>query len=368
LEQNYEYDIVSIEKLLEKFINKEVSLNFAEGESISGMLLSWSSDGVLIETDSKMSNIKTDKIVGIDFNETSDNLITRPTLVWLLQSDINGKEECEISYLTNGISWEASYVATIDDNDRNINLDGWVSIDNRSGMTYKNAGLKLVAGDVNIVPQPKALYRAEQDMIMQSAPSSGFSEEALFEYHLYSLDRKTTVADREMKQLSLFPMATAGVEKIFVFDTRKGNKVRVNVEFENKKSNGLGMPLPKGKVRVYKKDSDGMLQFIGEDRIDHTPKDEKIRLFLGNAFDIVAEFKTLDRKRISENSREETREVVIRNHKDEKVTVTVVDYFWGDWYVIKSTHEHKKVSAQQVEFEVSIPKDGEAKLQYSVRF
>ena len=253
---------------------------------------------------------------------------------------------------------------------KRLELGGWVSIDNRSGATYRDARLKLVAGDVHrIAPQPVPVeYRRTLEAAMGvGAPQ--FEEKAFFEYHLYTLIRPATVRDRQIKQLALFPNADVAVKKILTYDgNRDGTKVKVNLEFDNKKKNGLGIPLPEGKLRVYKMDQDESLEFNGEDLIDHTAKDEKVRVFLGNAFDVVGERRQTELKKITDRSREESYEIKLRNHKENAIEVLAVEHLWGDWKITQSTHEYRKKDARTVEFPLPVPKDGETILTYTVRF
>ena len=272
-----------------------------------------------------------------------------------------------MSYLTDGVNWHAEYVAVVDPEDKQLNLSGWVSLENRSGATYKDAKLKLVAGDVHRVePQPR--YRAPMEKrVLMAEAATQFEEKPFFEYHLYTLQRKTTVKDNQTKQVSLFPPAGVKAEKVFIFDgQRYEKKVRVHVEFKNSKRGGLGLPLPKGKIRVYKEDTDGALEFVGEDEIDHTPVDERVRVFLGNAFDLVGERVAKSSNRISDRAREEEIEISLRNHKKESVEIVVVERFYGDWKIERSSYPFVKKDATTAEWKVRIPAQGEATLTYTV--
>lgn len=368
LEQNYEYDLISSKKLLQKYVDHEIRLLAKDERLFEGILLSAADDLVLRDEDGQIKIIKAGEVQILEFPSLPEGLITRPTLVWLLDSQRSGDHDTEVSYLTDGINWHAEYVAAVNEDDTRLGLGGWVSIDNRSGATYREAKLKLVAGDVHRVrPQaPMTLLRGpEAPMGMGEAQ---FEEKAFFEYHLYTLTRPATVKDRQVKQLTLFPEADVSVDKIFTYNgSRGGAKVRVNLEFENTKKNGLGIPLPKGKLRVYKQDEDESLEFVGEDLIDHTPKDEKVRVFLGNAFDVVGERKQMQTRKITDRSREETYEIKLRNHKEKAVEVVAVESLRGDWNIIETTHEFRKKDARTVEFPLLVPSDGETVLRYTVR-
>ena len=309
-----------------------------------------------------------------------ENLISKPTLVWLLDNSLTSAQKVEASYLTNGINWRADYVLTLNEKDDRADLSGWVTIDNKSGTTYKNARLKLVAGDVNRV-RDEYEYKDKMLRVAEAAAKAApqFKEEEFFEYHIYTLQRPSTIKDNQTKQISLVTAGDIPVKKELVYYGAKyyyysqygeaisNQKVGVFVEMENKKEHNLGMPLPKGIVRVYKHDTEGSLQFVGEDRIDHTPKDEKIRIKLGDAFDVVGSRKQTDWKKIASDTYEAAFELSLRNHKKEDVTVKVIEPIPGDWIMLSASHEYKKTEAFTAEFAIPVPKDKEVKLTYRVR-
>jgi hypothetical protein len=369
LEQNYEYDLVSSGKLLQKYVDRQIRLLAEEERFYEGTLLSAADDLIIQDTSGQIKIIKDKEVQVLEFPQLPEGLITRPTLVWLLYSQRSGRHDTEVSYLTDGVNWHAEYVAAINEDDTRLELGGWVSLDNRSGATYRDAKLKLVAGEVHRVrpaprfPEGRALA---MDVAGKGVPQ--FEEKAFFEYHMYTLNRPATVKNNQIKQLTLFPNADVRVKKILTYNgVQDGSKVRINLEFKNNKQNGLGIPLPQGKLRVYKKDEDQSLQFIGEDLIDHTPKDEKVRVFLGNAFDMVGERKQVEYRKITDRSREETYELKLRNHKEESVEVVVVEGLWGDWKITSATHDYSKKDSRTVEFPLLVPGDGETVLKYSVR-
>jgi hypothetical protein len=370
LEQNYEYDLVSPSQIQEKYIDQNIRV-FTEGDHVfEGTLLS-SREGDLVLSDSQggIRTLKGTSILHIEYPALPEGLMTRPTLVWLLQNERAGEHQTEVSYLTEGINWHAEYVAVVNPQDTQLQLGGWVSIDNRSGATYAEAQLKLIAGDVHRIEErvPTPVYRAKADLAASAAPQ--FEEKTFFEYHMYTLQRRATIKDKQIKQMSLFPNAHVEVQKIFTYDGRQDErKVRVNLEFENSRKAGLGIPLPKGKLRVYKEDDDQSLQFIGEDRIDHTPKDEKVRVYLGDAFDIVGERRVTDHERISDRVREEGIEITLRNHKEVGVTVVVIEHLYGDWDILTSSQEYRKKDARTIEFDMPVSSDGESILSYRVRY
>lgn len=370
LEQNYQYDLADADRLLTRFLGNPVSAVMKDGATQSGTLLSFDGSNLVLKTGGGVSVLNRAEVKQVSLAELPGGLVVKPTLVWTLASDRAGKELVEVSYLTTGIKWHAEYVAVVNFQDTAADLTGWVSIDNQSGATYDNAKLKLVAGDVNRVqPEevPRPMLRGK--IAFEAAGADQFVEEAFFEYHLYTLDRPATVRDRETKQLSLFPAAHASAVKKFTYDgARRPKDVVVSLEMINSRANGLGMPLPKGVVRVYKQAKDGAQEFVGEDRIDHTATDEKVRLTLGNAFDVVGERNQMDFQRIDDRTSKVSIKVEIRNHKTEAVDVTVVEHLQGDWTITDKSQDFKKVDSRTVEFPVHVAAGGSAVVTYTARF
>jgi hypothetical protein len=378
LEQNYEYDLLSPQKLMEKYVGKKVKLHYrnpyTDKKEIKTAEILSTNNGTVLRVGDEISFGYEGRIV---FPSVPENLISRPTLVWLLRSKREGHVKLETSYLTTGINWRADYVLTLAGDDKMADLTGWVTIDNKSGTAYRDAKLKLVAGDVHRA-RPEYM---RQKMVMAEAamaPRDQFREEAFFEYHIYTLERRSTIKDNQIKQISLLTAEKIPVKKEFVlkgashyYQGRYGDipkqKVGVFIELTNSKRNNLGMPLPKGIVRMYKMDSEGSLQFIGEDSVDHTPKDEDVRLKVGEAFDVVGTRKQTDWKRSGKNTHESAFEITIANHKEEDVTVKVVEPIPGDWRMLSSSHKYKKTDAYTVEFNVPVRKDQKSTLTYRVR-
>lgn len=346
IEQSYEYDLVSGDKLYEKFLDQEVTVTVQQGQDtreITGTLLSHSWGEIVLKTDRGIESIQKNNVVNTAFPNLPKGLLTKPTLVWTLWSDFAGARDVRTSYLTGGLSWESDYVGVVNDDDTQIALKGWTTINNRSGADFKDVNLKLVAGDVNVVQPPQPMYArnemmAEDSMISSQAlkmATGGFGQESFFEFHLYSLERKTDIKDNATKQIELFSAENIEVTKNYIYDPQKSrDKVRTEINFENKKENQLGMPLPKGTLRVYKKDASQAMQFIGEDNIKHTPKNEDIDIFLGNAFDITVEKKqtAYETSKNWVGFREcsfATQFVTLKNHKDEDVTVQVSEWAGG---------------------------------------
>jgi hypothetical protein len=301
-----------------------------------------------------------------------------------LDNEQAGQQTMELSYLTAGLGWRADYVAELNAEDTALELSGWVTLTNQSGTTYSNALLQLVAGDVNRVREQVRVRKAVMmDGVAAESMAPQMKEESLFEYHLYSLQRPTTIRDNQTKQVSLLNASSVPVKKEFrlqgsshYYRGRQGDlgqklKVGVFVEFDNRKEDNLGVPLPKGIVRVYKQDKSGSPQFVGEDRIDHTPENETVRLKLGDAFDVTADRKQMDFRKLGGDGRynyryESAYEINLKNAKDEEVTVTVAEPVPGDWRMLRESHKHSKASADTALWKVTVPAKGDAVLTYRV--
>ena len=379
LEQNYEYDLLSPQKLLEKFVGQKVQLATINPETkkeeiIEATLLS-TQGGNIFQIGDKIHIGHHGRIL---LSRIPENLIPQPTLVWMLENKLPKPQKLEASYLTSGINWKADYVAVLNKLDTLTDLTGWVTIDNRSGATYQNALLKLVAGDIHRV-QPEIKMDYARPMAAAKEASPQFKEESFFEYHLYTLDRRTTIKDNQTKQMTLLDANQVPLKKLFIFaghpqyyyyqnQGSQKQKIGVFLELENTKKNNLGIPLPKGTIRVYKEDKDGSLQFVGEDRIDHTPKDEKFKIKIGEAFDVVGERIQTDYKRLGSNLFEVAFEVSLRNHKEEDIKVLVEEPIPGDWEMLSNSHPFEKLQAHLIRFDVPIGKDKEVKVKYRIRF
>jgi hypothetical protein len=369
LEQNFQYDLVSAERILDRYKDRDLVVVGKDGKTTAGALLSYDGASLVLDRKPGIAIINRTEVKEIQFSELPGGLITRPTLVWLIDNAGSSKRDAQISYLTTGLSWHAEYVAVIAPDDKALSWAGWVSLENNSGTSYPDAKLKLVAGDVNRVQDEfQQMAKGGVAYSMDAARAPQFEEQSFFEYHLYSLARPTTLADRETKQLSLFPTAGVTASKLFTFDRqRHPTKVRVTMEFKNSASAGLGMALPKGKVRVYKEDKSGAQEFVGEDRIDHTAKDEQVRVTVGDAFDVVGEYRQVDMRRINDKEIETGHEIKLRNRKAERVTVKIIEHAWGDWRVTTSSQAHVKKDATTLEFTVDVAPDEEKVVTYTIR-
>jgi hypothetical protein len=394
LEQDFRYDLASPDSILNRYLGREIEFQRVVGrdgektESVKGVLLSNSNGRVLQSGGKILINPPGNPVL----TELPEGLLTKPTLVWKLNSTKAGDHDGEISYMTSGMSWSADYVLVADKDDAKGDLTAWTTIVNNSGATYKDAKLKLVAGVVHRAPVPSARREYALAAKSMAAMDANMTEKTFFEYHMYTLARPTTLAENSSKQVEMASAANVPIRKLYVYDgaenlyyggfgdvgywdpnygVQSGKKVAVLLELDNKKSSGLGIPLPKGRVRVYKKDDDGSLQFAGEDAIDHTPKDEKVRVKMGDAFDLVGERKRANYSSdLSKRRFEETFEIKLRNHKDADATVNVVEhlYRWSSWKIADASVKYQKKDAQTIEFSVPVPKDGEAVVTYTVKY
>jgi len=377
LEQNYQYDLVSKQKILEKYIGKAIKGYKVVGDTkevVEGILLASQGSELIIQTAS--GEIQIVSVNDLLLPKLPEGLIVKPTLEWLIANKGAGNKSAELSYMTSGMSWSADYVIVTNKDDSRMDMSGWVTINNNAGTTFEDASLKLVAGDVHRAESAEGL-RAKTGIALEAdyAAAPQFVEQGLFEYHMYDLQRKTTLKDKEQKQISLMSSKNSAVEKEFIYeapsgwyyDTSTSGKVQVKLNFKNSEENGLGIPLPKGRIRVFKKDGEGKLQFIGEDNIDHTPKDETLRILMGNAFDIVGERKRMEIRDLG-CQYEVTWNVTLRNHKEEDVTVTVLERAYWDWNIVRENYPHIRESNEVIKWRVPVKASGESTLMYTIRY
>jgi hypothetical protein len=391
LEQNYEFDLVGAASLLEKYIDQEIRVVTQDGTLYSGKLLSGRGDIILQAEDGKVTVVGADDVQEFSFPELPEGLITKPTLVWRLSASRDGRQDVEITYLTGGVSWQADYVVRLGTDDRAIDLDGWVTVNNTSGATFQDALLKLVAGDLQRLLEGKLTADDVQFMAQPTAAAEAIEQREFFEYHLYEVPRPVTVRDNETKQIEFVRAPGVAAEKFFVYDgsqcqsyywycslssypqtdpsygVASNPKVMVMVEFDTE---DVDADLPAGRVRVYQEDIDGASLLIGEDAIDHTPKGETVRLYVGDAFDIVGERIQTDFSLPSPKSVEETYRIVVRNHKDEAVEVRVVEHLfrWSNWRILRASHDYEEMDSSNIEFRVRIPAEGETEVTYTVLY
>ena len=376
LEQTYQYDLMSPDKLLEKYVGKKIKIiNWNEfqdrKDTVEAVLLSTSQGQIYKINDEIYLGYPGYKVLpGVP-----EDFVTEPTLKWFYENRAKKAHKLEVSYLTTNINWKADYVMILNEDDTSSSISAWVSLDNKSGATYKNARLKLIAGKVHRVEETRGDYLMKS---LEVAGAPQFEERGFSEYHLYELKRQITIKNNETKQISLLKAFDVNTQKeLLVYGTEsyfiepRGEQavkqpVSVYIKFKNSKDNNLGIPLPAGVMRVYKEEN-GSLQFIGEDRIQHTPKDEEVRFKVGEAFDVVAERVQTDYREITSKLRESEWEITVKNHKEKDVTVGIIEPLLGNWQIIKSTHPYQKVDAFTVKFQVNVPPGQQVKLTYRVR-
>ena len=389
LEQNYEYDIVGSQKLLEKYVDQPIQIMTKDGMVYEGTLLSGAQDVILQDEEGGVVVVKFDQIQQYSFPALPESLITKPTLVWMVDAGKEGKHEAEIAYLTNGLNWEANYVLVLAQDDKSMDLTGWVTLDNRSGATYEDARLKLVAGDIGRVTQPEVLLKFAPAMAVGGGGPPQVEQREFFEYHLYEVQRPVTIKNNQKKQIEFVSASEVPAKKTFVYEGSPryipfygpiydpgygvtGNKkVDVVLTF-NTGEEGVNAQLPKGVIRMYQADVDGAPLLIGEDEIDHTPKGEDVNLTIGQAFDLVGERTQTDFNRIGEKVIEESYRIELRNRKEsEDVSIRVIEHMFRgtDWEITETSHpDYKKVDSNTVEWTVEVPAKDSVTITYTVRY
>ena len=393
LEQNYQYDLISPQAILEKSVGKRIRLTRAianKKETLEGVLLNsptsvvskdggheYSYDGLVIRADDGRIILSPEG--EIDVLSIPEGLISRPSLVWQLESAMDQEAKMELSYLTKGISWTANYVLTLDEN-KSGDIQGWATINNQSGMSFADAKLKLLAGEVNVMPAESKsssnLKWSKPRFADHGGLSLPFTEQSLFEYHLYTLERPASVRNKETKQLSLLEGSDVPVKKVIAFEgnaetTEPGQGTEeldsaVKVKFRNDEKSHLGMPMPAGKVRLYQRDSGGSLQFLGEDEIKHTPRDEKLSLTVGKSFDMKATHKQISFSKTGKRSSVSTYEIEVRNRKKTADTATIYERIGGQWKMSANTDSFVKEDASTAVFEVKLKAGEVKKLKFTV--
>jgi hypothetical protein len=383
LEQNYEYDLLEPDKLLRKYVGRDVTIvrlrqenGTTRTEEVTARLLSYNTAPVWQIGNEIVTGLQADHI---RFPELPQNLFARPTLIWTLENGGAQSHRVEAAYLAGRVSWNADYVLNVARDDRAADLDGWVTLTNGSGTAFRNARLQLVAGDLNRVRQTLGRM-AMDDAALASKAAREIDQESFSEYHLYTLGRKTTINNNQTKQVSLLSGAGLPVVKRYVVDGQNfyyrntyhpgapiKDVVQVYYQFKNEQKVGLGIPMPAGTVRVYQADSKGGLQFVGEDRIDHTATDETVNLKIGNAFDVVAERNQTDFEKIAGNTYDIAFEITLRNHKATPISIEVNEPVGGTWRMLNSSHEWTKSAAWAAKFTVPVAANATAVLRYRVR-
>lgn len=373
IEQNYRYDLANISSLMQHFIDKKIKL---VGEKlIEGTLVSASSNSVVIKRDDGgLTVLPSLDGYNISLDYMPENLLTKPTLVWKVKSDKSGKQDAGITYQTGGMSWKAEYVATLNKEDNKLDINAWVNITNSSGGSFKDAKIKLIAGDINRANTFSGGYGSYGNRALSKTmevDDALVSEKSFFEYHIYELANKSDLLQNEDKQIGLFNASDINVQKKYIYNSNGSNsenqKPAVSIEFKNTKENNLGMPLPKGIVRIYKNDGEST-ELVGEDNIDHTPKNEDVDLKIGDAFDVTIDEKVVSSQKISDKVQEIEYEVTFHNSKEEPVTVEMNRTLWGNWTIISKSQDFEKVNANKIAFKVKVDKEQKKTLTYKVRF
>lgn len=383
LEQNFDFDLLTPEKLLEKSVGQTIRVvrtNPTTGEDTTeeAEVLSVAGGQAVLRIGDRIETAIPGRLV---YSGVPSNLRARPTLVVKADSDAGGNVAVDLSYLTRGLSWSADYVLDLSPDEKTVALNGWVTLTNQSGIAYNNAKLQLVAGDVNQVQEYFQRDVMAGAAMQEAMPAPKMVQEAAFEYHLYSLARPTTLKENQTKQVAMLAAADVPVEKQYLlansanvwgnygfnFGEAPRQNATVKLKFKNEEAAHLGMPLPGGIIRVYKKDSDGDALFVGEDRIEHTPKNERVDLTLGQAFDITARAKQTTHARLADNLYENAYEIEIKNAKPEAVIVDLREAIPGEWEILDESQKSEKLDANTAAWKIEVPAEGSATLKYKVR-
>jgi hypothetical protein len=374
IEQNYEFDLVSADKLLDKYIDRKIGIVTQEGDLIEGTLLSADANQLVlagakgVELIPRYANVK-----DLRFSALPGGLLTQPTLLWMIEAKQAGDHLVQVAYRADQVTWRVDYRAVVDADGNHVDLSGWVTVNNTSGRSYEDARLKLMAGDVNVVEDeqryPPAVPARPEVQMKAMRREAQFTEKAFSEYHLYELPRRTTIKDRQVKQIEL--MDVVGIPVVHAYEYRgEGDRVRIICKFKNEKKvhDGLGIPLPKGPIRVYRRDADEQTEFFGRDEIDHTPKNEEVKVQLGYAFEIKGEREQLGNRRPSTRTNDQDWRVRVRNHTDAAVKVDIVETTQRpDWEILKSSHDYKKTDYRTITYPVVVPANGEVVVTYTIR-
>ncbi len=391
VEQNYVYDLVSSAALLQRYIDQTIQVTTQDGTVFEGQLLSSSGDIILRTGAGEVIVVSYAEARDIKFPALPDGLITRPTLRWLVNSQTGGDQQVELTYLAGGISWTSDYTILLSQDNTSLDLNGWVTLTNNSGTSFQNALLKLIAGDVNRLPDYNTFARGEvMPAMAQATMADGAVEQRdISEYKLYAIGRPVTVGNNETKQVQFVSGADVPATTFYVYDSspfyynygyliedqyygQTGMRdVQNFLSFTTDEENGLGADLPAGRVRVYMEDVDGAALLIGENTIDHTPEGEEIELFLGNAFDLVGEKVQTNYRAISGNVLEETYQITLRNRKDDQaVEIRVPErlFRWSNWEILESSLPFTQLDSNTIEFRAQVPAQGEVVITYTVRY
>jgi len=394
-EQNYQFDLINPIAILNKSVGQKIRFVRTMGnqkEILTGTLLSAPTavvannnsfggsmqtyNGMVIRTDD--NRIVLDPTGEVEVSSVPQGLISKPTLMWDIDAQEAGENKVELSYISHGLSWNADYVVTLTSPDKG-DMQGWVTLTNSSGATWDNAKLKLLAGDVNTVNPPTLRMMSGVGGFAAGAAKAQFQEEGLFEYHLYTLQRPATVRNNETKQLTLLQGQDIPLKKKIIIDSINSRyypsegeigtgdiKPQVRLEFVNNTESGLGIPLPKGKIRIYQKDKSGSVQLLGEDQIDHTARNEHVSLVVGRSFDIACSRKRTNFVRIGSSGFRESFEIEVRNRKETPEQVFVMERHWDDWRILEKSMDFKKLDSETMQFELNLKPNEVRTIKYTV--
>lgn len=375
-EQNFLYDLVNTEKLFQKYIGENVTFRLTNKEAISGKLLNADRNTIIVQLpEGNVRIARTEGIADYDFPALPQGLIVKPTLEWKINSDYKGKTDAELSYLTTGMFWNAEYILVLDQDKQpeqpeDFTLSSWISLNNNSGATYENAKLKLIAGEIHKIADDKLLgAKAKRGETLSVFAEQAVESREIADYYLYELSQPVTLRDQEQKQVSLFEEIQAKGRKVYLFDNYDLNEredpLSVAFRFENTTENNMGMALPKGVVRMFKRDTDGTMQFIGEDRIEHTSRKDTLRLTIGKAFDVRGKRTIVAREMPTKRSEMITVEIQLTNRKNVSVNVEVIDHLYGYWEIKKASHTYTQKSSRMIVFPVKVNADTSATISYT---
>ena len=392
IEQNFQFDLVSSSKLLQKYIDKEIEILTCKDEIITGKLLRAESGEIIIQDNEGLRIISSEQISAVKLATLPKGLLIRPTLLWQIYSPKSGRQKIQLDYIANKIKWDVNYNAELSDDDKTLNMTGWVTITNGCGTAFPDAKVALIAGEVNRQRQGLFSYGIDYlrsiSTLSPSKQSGRELSEALGEYRLYKLSRKTTIGNNQIKQIKLIQAKDIPVNKIYLYDGAKvrfspyrsyfspnfgkdeNTKVNVIVSIENRADHNLGIALPPGLARIYKRDKDKSLEFIGEDKVPPSSIDARILLYIGDSFDITGQRTQTDFKRISSRVVEEAFRIKLKNHKKKNVTITVIEklYRWSNWKILTSSHKFTKINSRTIKFLIPLESDSEQTLEYRVRY
>ncbi len=382
LEQNYEFDLVSASKLLDKYIDKDVRIITRDGDMVEGKVLNADAAQIVLKLgDGSVAVVpRGTNVRDIVFGKLPEGLLTKPTLVWRIQSAQAGKQKVRVAYMTTGMDWRADYTLVLAEKEDAIDWAGWVTVNNHCGASFIDAQIKLMAGDVHRVIEEFARDRsvfAAPQAAKGMVDRGGVEEKAFAEYHLYTVNAPSTLADRQTKQIEFVSRDGVTVQKKYFYRGlangwwgTPNNKVDVEIRFKNEKAVNMGIPLPEGVVRLFKRDADGELQMLGTANIKHTPKDEELKFRMGNAFDVVGQRGVIAQRRPSDRSYEEDVEITLRNHKPEAVTVDVEESMtrYRQWDMLRQSDKGVKRDQGTMVWSTKVGANAESKLTYSVRY